>query len=301
MPAFGPNEALDLASTCRWVDSLIDRGIRLFWTTYGTSHFMTLSDEELMELTRAVAAVTRGRATFIASTAFHWSTQRCIEFTQFAAECGVDIVKLQVDWRWLPSEDLVFEHYRKIAEASPLPLFAYTLAQPGLTGGMSVRLLERILELPQFVGFKNDTGDFYEQTAYLAAIRKGGRPFAAMTGGSMESFLHGHEFGATAFAAALGMIAPELTLRFADHLDKGEREAALQIVREIEQPTSRLFGSFYYLSHWAAYHTVLHLRGHFKSDQLRFPLRTLGPEAASQIRAHLETPGILQSLIPRPR
>lgn len=40
MPAFDADENLDLDSTCRWVDWQIESGTRLFWTTYGTSHYM---------------------------------------------------------------------------------------------------------------------------------------------------------------------------------------------------------------------------------------------------------------------
>jgi dihydrodipicolinate synthase/N-acetylneuraminate lyase len=40
MPAFRDDESLDLDATARWIDHLIDAGIRLFWTTYGTSHYL---------------------------------------------------------------------------------------------------------------------------------------------------------------------------------------------------------------------------------------------------------------------
>ena len=73
MPAFRDDGALDLDATTRWVDGLIEAGIRLFWTTYGTSHYLSMGDAEVEALTSAVAAVTRGRAIFIASTQFTWS------------------------------------------------------------------------------------------------------------------------------------------------------------------------------------------------------------------------------------
>lgn len=50
MPAFGANEKLDLESTCKWVEWQIASGIRNFWTTYGTSHYMSLTDDEICAL-----------------------------------------------------------------------------------------------------------------------------------------------------------------------------------------------------------------------------------------------------------
>jgi len=226
MPAFREDEGLDLDATCQWIDWLIDRGIKLFWTTYGTSHYMCLADREIMELTKAVAKVTRGRAIFIAATNFHWPIAQCTQFLAYAADCGADIVMLQMDWRWNPDESMVFEFYRKLADVSPLPLFAYTMG----TSGMSNALLGRILDLPQFLGMKNDSGDFYEHCAYLRTVRLHGVRFVPMTGGSMMSFLHGRKFGAQAFATAVGMFAPRVPITFTRYLDEGEEEKAVMLV-----------------------------------------------------------------------
>ena len=72
LSAFDDQQRLDTESVTQWVESLIDRGIKHFWTTHGTTHFMCLADDEIVELTRCVASVTRGRSIFIASTAYHW-------------------------------------------------------------------------------------------------------------------------------------------------------------------------------------------------------------------------------------
>ena len=71
LTAFRENERLDIDSTRKWVDWLLGKGIRLFWTTQGTSHFMTLSDREVVDLTQALAEVISGRGLFIASTPVH--------------------------------------------------------------------------------------------------------------------------------------------------------------------------------------------------------------------------------------
>jgi dihydrodipicolinate synthase/N-acetylneuraminate lyase len=78
------------------------------------------------------------------------------------------------------NEDVCFSFYRAVAEDSPLPLFAYSLMPM-----MTPALLRRILDLPQYVGMKNDSGDFYEHRDYLWTIAQQRAKFTAMTGGSL--------------------------------------------------------------------------------------------------------------------
>lgn len=287
MPAFRDDETLDLDATARWVDHLIGEGIRLFWTTYGTSHYLSMGDAEIDDLTAAVAAVTRGRAVFIASTQFHWSTSECVAFAERGAGQGVDAVKVQIDWRLRPADDLVFERYRAIATGAPLPLLAYALGQGTFgasTGGPGPELFGRLLELPDVVGMKNDAGDFYENTAFLAQVRASGRRFEVITGGSMESFLHGQRFGQRAYAVALAMVAPGVAVAFDAAVAGGDHEAATAIVRDLEQPFGNAIAP---LGHWAALHEAIRQRGWFPSRAIRFPLRTLNDDAAAVVRTAL--------------
>ena len=293
MPAFGDDESLDLDATARWLDDLITRGIRLFWTTFGTSHYLAMGDGEIDDLTATVASVTRGRAVFIASTQFNWPTRQCIEFATRAAHLGVDAIKVQVDWRLRPADELVLARYRAIADDSPIPLLAYALGGGTFgagAGGPSVALFRRLLDVPEIVGMKNDAGDFYEQTAYLAQVRASGRRFEVITGGSMESFLHGHRFGQRAYAVALAMLAPERVLAFDDAVNAGRDDEAASIVRDLEQPFTAAISP---VGHWAALHEALRLLGRFPSRQMRFPLRTLTDDEAGQVRLAMESLGLL--------
>jgi dihydrodipicolinate synthase/N-acetylneuraminate lyase len=290
LPAFDDRQRLDVASTCKWVDHLIAQGIKLFWTTHGTSHYMSLTDEEIVELNRAVAKTTRGRALFIASTAFNWPTERCVEFTRSAADWGVDAVKLQIDWKWwTPSDDLVIERYSRIADASPIPLLAYTWGTPAI----KPPLLRQILAIPKFIAMKNDTGDFYEQCDYLRVIREAGAAdrFTSITGGTMASFLHAAQFGARTFATGTAVYAPEAAITFYDHVKGGHLIDAADQVKRYEEPVTVAFAS---MGHWACFHAALHLQGFFASPTMRFPMRTLKPEEQKQVGTILESHGWLR-------
>ena len=92
LAAFDENERLDIDSTSRWVDWLITNGHTLFWSTYGTMHFMSMSDSEVLELTKQLGKVIGDRGIFIASVPWQWATSSCIDFVHFAADCGVHAV-----------------------------------------------------------------------------------------------------------------------------------------------------------------------------------------------------------------
>ena len=289
LPAFTDDEGLDLDATCRWVEWVVASGTPMLWLTPGTTRYFSLSDEEVWELTRAVAGVTRGRAILIAATNLHWPVHQCRRYVEHAAECGADVVKVSANWLAGPSQDAVLEYYRAIAVDSPLPLFAYTLTPTG-GRGMSTELLRRILDLPEYVGMKNDSGDFYEHRDYLAAIREKGAKFAAMTGGSMMSFLWGYDFGARAFCSAFGAFAPEIPIEFHEHLVAGRRDRALEVVTKYEEP---LIDGWSAAGGWAAIRAILVFKGFFSSWQERFPQPTLTADQAESARDHLARHGLL--------
>jgi dihydrodipicolinate synthase/N-acetylneuraminate lyase len=288
LTAFDDEERLDIDSTCRWVDWLLANGHKLFWTTYGTSHFMSLTDREVMELTEALAKVIAGRGIFIASVPRQWATNQCIEFVHFAARSGAHVVKLQLDWNFTPSDEQVLQHYRRIAEASPLPLFAYTLGPSGVTSA----LLRRIIEIPQFIGMKNDSDNFYGQERYLWTVRQYGDPeeFLVMTGGGLSSVALAYDLGVKAYGDTTPWFAPALSLRLYDCFQRGDRALVNRFLAEIEAPL--------FFHHWPSIgnnsgtwgwgHAIAYHLGLFASHQMRFPAQTLTPEQVAEAKVFLD-------------
>ena len=177
---------------------------------------------------------------------------------------------VQTPWAANPSPDQVYEHHRKIAEASPVPLFTYSLKQ------WPRGFLKRILELPQYVGMKNDEGDFVEHSNLLRTVRLSGKEFVPMTGGWLRPFLYGHHFGARAFADLfLCGIRPKIVLEFFQHLEQHRYPQAVEIVGKYEEPMMELYGE---LGYHACFRASMRLKGLFRSNRDRFPSKTLDPK-----------------------
>jgi len=288
-PAFTDDEELDLDSTCKWVDWVVDKGIPMLWLTPGTSRYFSMTDQEIFDFTEAVGQTVKGRCIFIAATNFHWPVREARRYIEHAATVGADIVKVTGNWLGNPSLDRSAEFHKSVAADSPLPLFAYTLTMPGHTPGLTTELLERILDMPQYVGMKNDSGDFYEHRAYLATIKQHGARFTPMTGGSMMSFLWGYDFGAQAFCSAYGVMAPEVPNAFYKHLIEGRRDEALQIVRDHEEDLMVKWPGF----GWAGLRAALVFQGFHPSRQERYPQPTLTDEQAEKVKAYMVEKGML--------
>lgn len=287
LAAFREDESLDIDSTCRWADRLIAGGCRQFWTTHGTTHMMALSDREIEDLTRALAAVMDGRAVLIASVPIHASTREAIRFVEFAASCRVPVVKLQVDWSFTFSDDMLFSHYRRIAEVSPLPLFAYTLGPSGIR----TDLLKRIMELPPFIGMKNDTDDFYGQERYLSAVRECGRldDFLVVTGGGLSSVALTYDLGVRVYGDMTPWYSPALSLRLHEALAAGRRALLTRFLAEIEEPLFfRHWPAIGAGGHWGWGHAIACHLGLFASPRMRFPLVNLADEHIAAARGFLD-------------
>lgn len=287
LAAFDAEERLDIDSTCKWVDWLIRQGCRLFWTTHGTTHFMSLSDREIMDLTAALGRTIAGRGILIASTPTHYATRDCIAFVEFAARHDVHVVKLQVDWHFTFSGDMLLEHYRRIAEASPLPLFAYTLSSPGITDDT----LKRLIEIPQFIGMKNDTDNFYGQERFLRIVRQHGNPdeFLVMTGGGLSSVALTFDLGVKAYGDVTPWYAPALSLRLYEAFQKGDRALIARFMAEVEEPLrfqhwARIGAS----ANWAWGHAIACHLGLFVSPRMRFPVQTLSADQMAEAGRFLE-------------
>ena len=283
-PLFVPmtvDEEVDHDAMARYVDWLVNNGVGLMWLTRGTAEYMVLDPSEIIGLTATITQVKGAKAVLISST-YIWSTRRCIRFVTQAAESGADVVKVVVDFRHFNEdidEETLYRHYRQIADATDVPLFAYTDRHPG----MSPELVRRLAAIPQVIGMKNDTDDFLAHRRYCQA---GGEHFRPVTGGYLSAFLFGRHFGARAYADVPLLIAPAESIAAYKALLAGQMEAVLAYIEKYERPLRDLhrrsstgFRPFF--------RTILWLLGHFNTNIGRSPHRTLDKDRLQEIRTFL--------------
>ena len=269
-PAFKEDGSIDIDSTCRWINWLVENGIQNFWTTGGTTHYFCLTDEEIYTLNKEIADCIGARATFIASVNWHWPVPMIKKFIDFAAGCGIDVVKVMLDARFHPRDKSIIDCYAQIADGSALPLLAYSLAPDML----SYDALRKLVEIPEYIGLKNDAGDFYQNFQYLRIARQLREDFMIITGGTITSFMMGYNFGQRLYGDVVAMYSPKTSLECYEAIKAGDIKKASDIIKEYEEPIMQ--ASFEIPDgYWTVYHTILKVKGLFDSNHVRYPQATL--------------------------
>ena len=129
-----------------------------------TGESPTLSVEEHWEVIRVAVEHAKGRVPIMAGTGAN-STLEAIEHSRYAAKVGADCTLSVVPYYNKPSQEGIYQHFKAIAEACPLPMVLYNV--PGRTvADMQPETALRLAHLPGIVGIKEASGDI-ERAAFL--------------------------------------------------------------------------------------------------------------------------------------
>jgi len=169
--------ALDLDALRRLVDWHIAEGTDGIVVVGTTGESPTVSYDEHCLLIRTAVEQAAGRVPVIAGTGAN-STSEAIELTQCAKAAGAQAGLSVVPYYNKPTQEGLYQHYRKIAEAVDLPLILYNV--PGRTvADLSNDTTLRLAQVPGIVGVKDATGSM-ERAADL--IRRAPKDFALYSG-----------------------------------------------------------------------------------------------------------------------
>lgn len=130
-PFTADGAAVDEAALRRLVDFQIDNGSHGVGCTGTTGEPTSLTVEERERVIRVVVEQTAGRVPVLAGTGSN-NTAESIALTKYATDAGADAVLVVAPFHVRPSQDGLFEHFRAVANATPLPVMLYNI--PGRAG-----------------------------------------------------------------------------------------------------------------------------------------------------------------------
>jgi len=169
--------ALDLDTLRRLIDWHIAEGSDGIVIVGTTGESPTVSYDEHCRLIRTTVEQVAGRVPVIAGTGAN-STAEAIELTACAKAAGAQAGLSVVPYYNKPTQEGLYQHFRKIAEAVDLPLILYNV--PGRTvTDLSNDTTLRLADVPGIVGIKDATGSM-ERAADL--LRRAPEGFALYTG-----------------------------------------------------------------------------------------------------------------------
>src|SRR6516165_7613657 len=152
------NEDLDLPRLRWFLDHLIENGVHGVFVLGTNSEFYALDEREKQEVVAAAVAHVNGRVPVFAGTGAE-STREALRLTKMAEREGADGVSIITPYFVIPSQQELFDHYRRIAEQTALPVILYN--NPATCGGVKIDVdtTARLAEVPNILAIKDSSGD----------------------------------------------------------------------------------------------------------------------------------------------
>ena len=167
---FDASGALDVDAALSLARHLVSHGSDGLVVTGTTGESPVLTDEEAVELWRALAEALTVPVVAGTGTA---DTRHSVDRTRQATEAGVDGVLVVTPYYNRPSQAGLAAHFRAVAGATPLPVLLYDVPVRTGRGLETDTTLELAAGVRNIVGVK-DASDDVDRTARLVAAAPGG-------------------------------------------------------------------------------------------------------------------------------
>lgn len=149
---------VDYEQAKKLAKALLDSGTDGLVLTGTTGESPTLSIEEKLKLYSEVRSAIAGRAPIIAGTC-NYNTAESIEISREAEKLGVDGILGTVPYYNKPPQEGLYQHFKAIAEAVPLPMILYNVPTRTVTNMLPETTI-RLSEIDNIVGVKEASGNF---------------------------------------------------------------------------------------------------------------------------------------------
>jgi 4-hydroxy-tetrahydrodipicolinate synthase len=158
--------AVDYGQLRRLINWQIAQGVPVLCPAGTTGECPTLTVDEHERVIATAVEHTAGRARVLAGTGSN-ATAETVRMTQFAARAGADGALVVTPYYNRPTQEGLFAHFDRIAEAVDLPLVVYNV--PSRTGcNLEPATVERLARCANIVGIKEASGSLDQVSSILA-------------------------------------------------------------------------------------------------------------------------------------
>jgi 4-hydroxy-tetrahydrodipicolinate synthase len=165
---FCTDGSLDEASLRRLVRRQIDAGIDFLVPCGTTGESPTLSHEEHLRVAEITVELAKGKVPVLAGGG-GYNTSEVISIARELVDIGADGILSVTPYYNKPTQEGLFQHYRAIAEAVPLPIILYSVQ--GRTGvNIEPGTVKRLAQIENIVGIKEASGNISQMAAILNAV-----------------------------------------------------------------------------------------------------------------------------------
>ena len=222
------NEDLDLPRLKWFLDHLITSGVHGVFVLGTNSEFYAMDEKEKQQVIATAVEHVNGRVPVYAGTGAE-TMREAVRLTKMAEKEGANGVSVITPYFVLPNQQEIYDHYRRIAENTSLPVVLYN--NPATCGGVKIDVdtVGRLAEIPNIVGVKDSSGDLQNTIEYLRVVPE---RFSVMMG--RDTLIYpALIFGARGAVPATGNIAPRILVDIYESFMRGDQAASLAAQRKL--------------------------------------------------------------------
>ncbi len=165
---FTASGALDEPAVRRLARRQIDAGVHFLCPCGTTGENPTLTDAERVRIVEILVDEAKGAVPILAG-AGGYDTHAVIRLAELMHRAGAAGLLSVTPYYNKPTQDGLYQHYKKIAESTPLPIVVYNV--PGRTGvNVEVGTLARLAQIPTIVGVKEASGNVTQMCEICRAV-----------------------------------------------------------------------------------------------------------------------------------
>lgn len=273
---------IDYAALERLIDFHVENGTDAIVAVGTTGESPTLSTREHAEYLERTVRLADGRLPVIAGTGSN-STDQSLVLTRHAATLGVAACLLVVPYYNKPTQEGLYQHFRKIGEAVGIPQILYNVPSRTVVD-MQPETVGRLAEVENIVGIKEASGEVPRVAILKELCGEDFELYSGDDGTAMEFMLAGGQGVIT----VTGNVAPREMHELCKAATAGDRGTAEEINRRLDP----LHGAMFAETNPAPVKWALEQMGLIEGG-IRLPLVPLSEQARPAVRKALAEFGLI--------
>jgi 4-hydroxy-tetrahydrodipicolinate synthase len=210
------------------IDSGIKNGSGVLVPTGSTGECPMLTDEERKKVIQLVKEEAKDDVPVVAGCN-HTSTQTVIKLVHYAEEVEADGVMISPPYYWMPSEEIVLNHYKNIAKETKLGIMVYNNFFASQMD-IPVETMVKLAEIPNIVALKECTPIIPKFIRMMTAL---GDKISIVNGSGTAHEPACSSVGARGFVSGEANFIPKTSVEIYQAMEQGDYAKALKLCRKI--------------------------------------------------------------------
>jgi len=168
---FDETGKVDYEQAKRLAQALLNSGSEGIVASGTTGESPTLTQEEKLRLFQELRTVVTGKNALIAGTG-NYNTAESIELTREAEKIGVDACLLVVPYYNNPTQEGLYQHFKKIAGSTSLPCILYNVPSRTVRN-LDKETIVKLSQIENIIGVKEASGNLEQASYVISNARKG--------------------------------------------------------------------------------------------------------------------------------